>query len=162
MTTVTPCLWFDGNAEEAVEFYVSLVPGSKITAVSRYGPGMPYPEGMVMTISFELAGSAYSALNAGPEFHFTEAISLQLSAADQEEVDRYWARLSEGGGEPGPCGWVKDRYGLSWQVVSDALPALLSDPDPLRAHAAGQALMKMSKIDISALHEAADAASGAG
>lgn len=159
MTTVTPCLWFDGNAEEAVEFYTSLVPGSKVTAVSHYGPGMPYPEGMVMTISFELAGSPYTALNAGPEFPFTEAISLQLSAADQGEVDRYWARLAEGGGQPGPCGWIKDRFGLSWQVVPEALPELMSDPDPARARAAGQALMAMSKIDIVALRKAADRAS---
>lgn len=153
--TVTPCLWFDGNAEEAVEFYVSLVPGSKVTAISRYGPGMPLPEGMVMTISFELAGSAYTALNGGPEYQFTPAISLQLPAADQDEVDRYWALLSEGG-EPGPCGWLTDRFGLSWQVIPEALPELMSDPDPARAQAAQQALMTMSKIDIAALRQAAD------
>lgn len=159
MSTVTPCLWFDGNAEEAVRFYVSLVPGSKITATSHYGPGMPYPEGMVMTIAFELAGAPYTALNAGPEYKFTEAISLQLSAADQDEVDRYWAQLSENGGEPGPCGWIKDRFGLSWQVVPDAVPKLLSDSDPSRAHAAAQALMAMSKIEIAELEQAADRAS---
>lgn len=157
MTTVTPCLWFDGNAEEAVEFYVSLVPGSKVTAISRYGPDMPLPEGTVMTISFELAGSAYTALNGGPEYRFTPAISLQLPAADQDEVDRYWSLLSEGG-EPGPCGWLTDRYGLSWQVIPEALPALMSDPDPARARAAQQALMTMSKIDINALRQAADSA----
>lgn len=160
MTTVTPCLWFDGNAEEAVDFYVSLVPGSKVTAISRYGPGMPFPEGEVMTVAFELAGSPYTALNGGPEYQFTPAISLQLSAADQDEVDRYWALLSEGG-EPGPCGWVTDRFGFSWQVIPEALPALMSDPDPARAHAAAQALMKMSKIDIAALRRAADSAGAA-
>jgi predicted 3-demethylubiquinone-9 3-methyltransferase (glyoxalase superfamily) len=159
MTSVTTCLWFNGNAEEAVDFYVSLVPDSKITAVSRYGPGMPYPEGMVMTVAFELAGSPFTALNAGPEYSFTEAISLQLSATDQDEVDHYWERLSDGG-QPGPCGWIKDRFGLSWQVVPDAVPELLSDPDPARAHAAGQALMTMSKIDVAALYRAAESASG--
>src|SRR4051794_25937173 len=158
MTTVTPCLWFDGNAEEAVQFYVSLVPDSRITAITHYGRDMPQPEGTVMTITFELATSGYTALNGGPEFPFTEAISLQLSAADQAEVDEYWARLSEGG-QPGPCGWVKDRFGLSWQVIPDALQALLSDPDPARAHAATQALMTMSKIDLAVLQQAADSAS---
>jgi predicted 3-demethylubiquinone-9 3-methyltransferase (glyoxalase superfamily) len=157
MSTITPCLWFDGNAEEAVAFYTSVVPDSRITAISHYGPGMPYPAGSVMTVAFELAGAPYTALNGGPEFPFTEAISLQISAADQDEVDRYWAQLSEGG-QPGPCGWLKDRFGLSWQVVPDALPALMSDTDPARANAAAQALMTMSKIDIAALQQAAEAA----
>lgn len=157
MTTVTPCLWFDGDAEEAAEFYVSLVPHSRVTEISRYGPGAPMPEGMVMTVAFELAGSRYTALNGGPEYRLTPAISLQLSAADQDEVDRYWALLCEGG-EPGPCGWLTDRFGLSWQVVPEALPALMADPDPVRARAARQALMKMSKIDLAALREAADRA----
>lgn len=157
MSTITPCLWFDGNAEEAVAFYTSVVPNSRVTAVSHYGPGMPYPEGGVMTVAFELAGAPFTALNGGPQFPFTEAISLQISAADQDEVDRYWGLLS-GGGEPGPCGWVKDRFGLSWQVVPDALPALMTDRDPAPAHAAGQALMTMTKIDIAALERAADAA----
>jgi predicted 3-demethylubiquinone-9 3-methyltransferase (glyoxalase superfamily) len=158
MTTVTPCLWFDGNAEEAAEFYVSLVPDSKVTEISRYGPGMPLPEGMVMTVEFELAGSPYTALNGGPEFRFTPAISLQLPAADQDEIDRYWALLSEGG-EPSQCGWITDRFGLSWQVIPEALPALMTDPDPVRARAAQQALMKMSKIDLAELRQAADNAS---
>lgn len=157
MTTVTPCLWFDGNAEEAAEFYVSLVPGSKVTEISRYGPDMPLPEGMVMTVAFELAGSPYVALNGGPEYKFTPAISLQLPAADQDEIDRYWELLSAGG-EPGPCGWVTDRFGLSWQVIPDELAELMSDPDPVRARAAQQALMKMGKINVAELRRAADSA----
>ena len=110
-----------------------------------------------MTVAFELAGAPFTALDGGPQFPFTEAISLQISAADQDEVDRYWGLLSDGG-EPGPCGWVKDRFGLSWQVVPDALPALMTDRDPAPAHAAGQALTTMTKIDIAALQRAADAA----
>ena len=157
MTTVTPCLWFDGDAEEAAEFYVSLVPGSKVTEISRYGPDMPLPEGTVMTVAFELAGSPYLALNGGPEYKFTPAISLQLPAANQDEIDQYWERLSDGG-EPGPCGWITDRFGLSWQVIPDELAELMSDPDPARARAAQQALMKMGKIDVAELRQAADRA----
>lgn len=158
MSTITTCLWFDGAAEEAANFYVGVIPDSRITGVSHYGPGMPYPEGTVMTVAFELDGSPYIALNGGPEYHFTEAISLQISASDQDEVDRYWEQLTADGGQPGPCGWLKDRFGLSWQVVPEALPRLLGDPDPARAQAAAQAMMTMSKLDIAALERAADLA----
>ena len=158
MTTITPCLWFDGNGLEAAEYYVSVIPDSRVTDVSRYGPDQPGQEGTVLTVAFELAGRPFTALNGGPQFKFTEAISLQVSAADQDEVDRYTERLTSGGGEIGPCGWVKDRFGLSWQIVPDALIKLIGDPNPLRANAAVQAMLGMKKIDIQALRDAADAA----
>jgi predicted 3-demethylubiquinone-9 3-methyltransferase (glyoxalase superfamily) len=157
-TTITPCLWFDGNGLEAAEYYVSVIPDSRITDVSHYGPDQPGEEGKVLTVAFELAGRPFTALNGGPAFKFTEAVSLQVSAADQDAVDRYTDRLTAGGGEVGPCGWVKDRFGLSWQVVPDALLELLGDPDPLRANAAMQAMLGMTKIDIQALRDAADTA----
>ena len=155
MTTITPCLWFDGNGQEAAELYVSVIPNSRVTDVSHYGPDQG---GAVMTVSFELAGQAYLALNGGPQYKFTEAISLQVSAADQDEVDRYTDQLTANGGEVGPCGWIKDRFGLSWQIVPEELPKLLADANPLRANAAMQAMMAMKKIDIQALRDAADAA----
>ena len=158
MTTITPCLWFDGNGMEAAEYYVSVIPNSRITDVSRYGADQPGNEGTVLTVAFELAGRPFTALNGGPQYKFTEAVSLQVSAADQDEVDRYTERLTADGGEVGPCGWVKDRYGLSWQVVPDALLELIGDPNPLRANAAMQAMLGMMKIDIQALRDAADAA----
>ena len=158
MTTITPCLWFDGNGMEAAEYYVSVVPNSRITDVSYYGPDQPGKEGSVLTVAFELAGRSFTALNGGPQYKFTEAISLQLSAADQDEVDQYTERLTADGGEVGPCGWVRDRFGLSWQVVPDALLELIGDPNPLRANAAVQAMLGMTKIDIQALRDAADAA----
>jgi predicted 3-demethylubiquinone-9 3-methyltransferase (glyoxalase superfamily) len=158
MTTITPCLWFDGNGLEAAEQYVSILPDSRITNVSYYGPDQPGKEGTVLTVAFELAGRPYTALNGGPMYKFTEAISLQVSAADQEEVDRYTERLTANGGEQGPCGWVKDRFGLSWQVVPDALIELVGDSNPLRANAAVQAMLGMTKINIQALRDAADAA----
>jgi predicted 3-demethylubiquinone-9 3-methyltransferase (glyoxalase superfamily) len=161
MTTITPCLWFDGNGMEAAELYVSIIPNSRVTDVSRYGPDQPGQEGAVMTVSFELAGQPYLALNGGPEYKFTEAISLQVSAADQDEVDRYTEQLTANGGEVGPCGWVKDRFGLSWQVVPDEMVKLMSDPNPVRANAAVQAMLGMKKIDIQALRDAADAAAPA-
>jgi predicted 3-demethylubiquinone-9 3-methyltransferase (glyoxalase superfamily) len=161
MTTITPCLWFDGNGQEAAELYVSVIPNSRITDMSHYGPDQPGQEGAVMTVSFELAGQAYLALNGGPHYKFTEAISLQVSAVDQGEVDRYTDQLTAGGGEVGPCGWIKDRFGLSWQITPEDLPKLLSDPNPVRANAAMQAMMGMKKIDIQALHDAADAAASA-
>jgi predicted 3-demethylubiquinone-9 3-methyltransferase (glyoxalase superfamily) len=158
MTTITPCLWFDGNGLEAAELYVSVIPGSRVTDVSYYGPDQPGKEGSVLTVAFELAGRPYTALNGGPAFKFTEAISLQVSAADQDEVDRYTERLTADGGEVGPCGWVKDRFGLSWQVVPEELVKLVGDPNPVRANAAVQAMLGMTKIDIQALRDAADAA----
>ena len=161
MTTITPCLWFDGNGLEAAELYVSIIPDSRITNVSYYGPDQPGKEGSVLTVAFELAGRPYTALNGGPAFKFTEAISLQVSAADQDEVDRYTEELTADGGEVGPCGWVKDRFGLSWQVVPDALLELVGDKNPLRANAATQAMLGMTKIDIRGLRDAADAAAPA-
>jgi predicted 3-demethylubiquinone-9 3-methyltransferase (glyoxalase superfamily) len=158
MTRISPCLWFDGNGMEAAELYVSVVPGSRITDVSHYGPDQPGQQGAVMTVAFELAGQPYTALNGGPQYKFTEAISLQLYAADQEEVDRYTEQLAAGGGEVGPCGWIKDRFGLSWQIVPEVLMELIGDPDPVRANAAVQAMLTMKKIDIQALRDAADAA----
>jgi predicted 3-demethylubiquinone-9 3-methyltransferase (glyoxalase superfamily) len=161
MTDVTPFLWFDGNAEEAVRYYVSVLPDSQVTGISHYGPGMPYPEGSVMTVTFTLAGRPFTALNGGPDFPFTEAISLAISAEDQAEVDRLWDALTEGGGKPGPCGWLKDRWGLSWQVVPSGLTELLSEPNPLRSAAAAQAMLSMSKLDIAVMRAAADAAEAA-
>jgi predicted 3-demethylubiquinone-9 3-methyltransferase (glyoxalase superfamily) len=161
MTTITPCLWFDGNGLEATEHYVSVIPDSRITDVSYYGADQPGEQGTVMTVAFELAGRPFTALNGGPEYKFTEAVSMQVSARDQDEVDRYTERLTEGGGEVGPCGWVKDRFGLSWQVVPEELIKLIGDPNPLRASAAVQAMLGMTKIDIQALRDAADAAATA-
>ena len=128
MPKVTPWLWFDTEGEEAAEFYTSVFPNSKIVEVTRYGSAGPRPEGTVMTITFELDGQRISALNGGPDFTFNEAVSFMVECADQDEVDHYWNTLSEGG-EEGPCGWLKDRYGLSWQVVPKALQELLDDPD---------------------------------
>jgi predicted 3-demethylubiquinone-9 3-methyltransferase (glyoxalase superfamily) len=161
MTTITPCLWFDGNGLEAAEAYVSIIPDSRVTDVSYYGPDQPGEKGAVMTVAFELAGRPYTALNGGPQFKFTEAISLQVSAADQGEVDRYTELLTADGGEVGPCGWVKDRFGLSWQVVPEELLKLVGDQNPVRANAAVQAMLGMTKIDIQALRDAADAAAPA-
>jgi predicted 3-demethylubiquinone-9 3-methyltransferase (glyoxalase superfamily) len=150
-----PCLWFNGQAEEAAAFYTSIFPNSSIGDVTRYGPGMPMPEGSAMTVSFTLDGQEYVGLNGGPEFSFTEAISFQIIAADQEEADHYWNRLTEDG-EESMCGWLKDRFGVSWQVVPAELPTLLSDPDPARAQAAGAALMQMRRIDLAEIRRAAD------
>jgi predicted 3-demethylubiquinone-9 3-methyltransferase (glyoxalase superfamily) len=161
MSSITPCLWFDGNGLEAAEFYVSVIANSRVTEVSHYPAEQPGEEGRVLTVAFELDGRPFTALNGGPEFKFTEAVSFQVAAHGQEEVDRYTDQLTAGGGEVGPCGWVKDRFGLSWQVVPDALVELLGDPDRARADAALQAMMKMTKIDIQALRDAADAAAPA-
>jgi len=157
MTKITPCLWFDTQGEEAAELYTSIFPNSKIVEVTRYGPAGPRPEGMVMTVTFVLDGQEFLALNGGPEFTFSEAISFQVYCGSQEEVDRYWSRLGDGGQE-GPCGWLKDRYGLSWQIVPTALNELLADPDPGRSQRAMQAMMQMKKIDIEELRRAADQA----
>jgi predicted 3-demethylubiquinone-9 3-methyltransferase (glyoxalase superfamily) len=151
---ITPCLWFDTEAEEAAAFYTSVLPGSRILDVSRYGAAGPRPEGMAMTVSFELAGQRFVALNGGPEFTFSEAISFQVSCEGQEEVDAYWAALSEGG-EEGPCGWLKDRFGVSWQIVPTALPRLLSDPDPDTSRRVMEAMLGMRKIEIADLERAA-------
>jgi len=157
MQKITPFLWFDDQAEEAARFYVSLFEDSEITEVTRYPEGSPGGPGGVMTVSFRIAGQEYTALNGGPDFAFTEAISLYVHCADQDEVDRFWSQLTEGG-EESQCGWLKDRYGLSWQIVPDRLGELLSDPDPARAQAAMQAMLLMSKIDIKVMEDAANAA----
>ena len=155
MPTQTPCLWFDGQAEQAAQHYTAIFPNSKILGVARYGPDTPGPEGEVMTVDFSLDGQRYVGLNGGPQFPFTEAISFQIHCADQDEVDHYWTRLAEGG-EEGPCGWLKDRFGVSWQVVPARLMELLGDPDAGRAQRATQAMLAMKKIDIAELERAAD------
>lgn len=155
MPKTVPCLWFDGQAEQAAAHYTAVFPDSKVLGVTRYGPDMPGPEGSVMTVNFSLDGQQFVGLNGGPQFTFSEAISFQILCADQDEVDHYWRRLSEGG-EEGPCGWLKDRFGVSWQVVPTALLELVDDPDPGRAQRATQAMMGMSKIEIAELRRAAD------
>ncbi|MEU9779027.1 VOC family protein [Streptomyces sp. NPDC047968] len=157
MPAITPNLWFDTRGKEAAEFYVSVFPNSRITHVSHYGEAGPRAAGTVLTVDFELDGKPFTAINGGPEFTFDEAVSFLVDCADQAEVDYYWSRLSEGGRE-GPCGWVKDRYGLSWQIVPAALGELLADPDPARAQRAMAAMLGMSKLDVAALRAAADAA----
>jgi predicted 3-demethylubiquinone-9 3-methyltransferase (glyoxalase superfamily) len=157
MQKVTPCLWFDTEGEEAASFYTSVFPNSRITDIARYGSAGPRREGTVMTVSFELDGQEFVALNGGPEFTFNEAISFQVSCKDQEEVDAYWSTLSEGG-EQGPCGWLKDRFGVSWQIVPARLTELLSDPDRERSQRVLQAMLQMKKIEIDDLERAATAA----
>jgi predicted 3-demethylubiquinone-9 3-methyltransferase (glyoxalase superfamily) len=152
---IATCLWFDRSAEDAVNFYASFLDDLKIGAVSRYGKGMPLPEGTILTIAFEMAGQRFTALNGGPMYKFSEAISIQLTVDTQAEVDRCWNALTQNGGEEGPCGWCKDRFGVSWQVVPRALPELLSNPDRDKALRATQAMMKMKKLDIATLQRAA-------
>lgn len=152
---IVPNLWFDTQAEEAASFYVSVFKNSRIGAVSRYTEAGPRPVGTVMTVEFELDGQAFVGINGGPQFPFSEAVSFQVNCETQDEVDYYWERLSDGGQE-GPCGWLKDRYGLSWQVVPTGMEELVSDPDPQRAERAMQAMFGMTKLDIAALRRAAD------
>ena len=156
MPSISPFLWFDDQAEQAAQRYVEIFPGSRITEVARYPEGAPQA-GTALTVSFVLDGLEVTALNGGPQYQFTEAFSMQVSVPDQAETDRVWDALIADGGEPGRCGWLKDRWGLSWQVVPTALSELLSDPDPGRAGRAMQAMMSMDKIDVAALHAAADA-----
>jgi predicted 3-demethylubiquinone-9 3-methyltransferase (glyoxalase superfamily) len=156
MPKISPFLWFDSQAEEAAKFYVSVFPGSKILSTSRYGDAGPGPKGSVMTVAFELDGKEFIALNGGPQFKFTEAISFSVDCKNQEEVDRYWHKLSEGG-EEGPCGWLKDRYGLSWQINPTILGQMLSDTDPAKSNRVMEAMMKMKKIDIAGLKRAYEA-----
>ena len=151
------CLWFDDRGEEAARFYTSTFPNSKLGEIARYGSAGPRPEGMVMTVAFELNGQKFVALNGGPHFTFNEAISFQVMCADQDEVDKYWSVLSDGG-EEGPCGWLKDRFGLSWQIVPVRLPELLGDPDAERAQRVMAAMLEMKKIEIGELERAATAA----
>jgi len=157
MDKVTTVLWFDGQAEDAAKLYTGLLPNSQIDKVSRSPAETPSgPDGIVLTVDFTLGGRQFQGLNGGPDFKFSEAISLSIDCADQAEVDRLWDTLIADGGEPGPCGWLKDRFGLSWQVVPRRLPELLADPDPARAKRAMEAMLKMGKIDVAELERAAD------
>ena len=155
MPAITPNLWFDADGLEAAEFYISIFPNSKITNVSHYGEAGPRPAGTVLTVDFVLDGNAFTAINGGPQFTFDEAVSFLINCADQEEVDHYWDKLTEGG-EESQCGWLKDRYGVSWQVVPDELGELMTDPDPDRADRAMRAMLGMKKLDVAALRAAAD------
>ena len=159
MDLITLCLWCNGNAEEMATCYVELFPGSAITAVSRYGSGAPFPPGTALMVAFELAGRRFQALNGGPQHVPTPAMSLSVACRDAAEVDRYWAGLTANGGVEGRCGWLTDRFGVSWQIVPDGLGALLSDPDRGRAGRAMRAMMAMSKLDLEQMRAAADAAS---
>ena len=157
VSKITPCLWFDDEGEDAARYYTGIFDNSRILQVSHYGPAGPRPEGMVMTVNFEIEGQQFLALNGGPEFRFNEAISFQVHCQSQEEVDKFWTKLSEGG-EEGPCGWLKDRFGVSWQIVPTVLEELVADPDPERSQRAMKAMLGMKKIDIAELHKAVDAA----
>lgn len=154
MQKITPFLWFDNQAEEAMNFYVAVFKNSKIVSVTRYPEGSPGPAGTVMVGKFVLDGQEFVALNGGPQFKFTEAISFVVNCTTQEEVDYFWKKLSEGGQEV-QCGWLKDKYGLSWQVVPTILVELMQDKDPVKAQRVMQAMLQMKKIDISKLKQAA-------
>jgi predicted 3-demethylubiquinone-9 3-methyltransferase (glyoxalase superfamily) len=155
VSKIAPCLWFDGNAEEAARLYTSLFPDSRIEKVNRAPADNPStPKGAVLTVDFSLAGQKFIGLNGGPEFPFTEAVSFTIDCKDQAEVDRYWDALIAGGGSPSVCGWLKDRFGVSWQVVPKQLPEMLNGPDREGAARAMEAMLKMSKIDVAALREA--------
>jgi len=157
MQKITPCLWFDNQAEEAVNFYVSIFKKSKIMDIARYGEAgakvSGKPEGTVMTVTFLLEGQEFMALNGGPEFKFTEAVSFIVNCKTQKEVDEYWKKLSEGG-EEGPCGWLKDRYGVSWQIVPIVLGEMLQDKDTRKSEKVMKAMLQMKKLDIKALKQA--------
>jgi predicted 3-demethylubiquinone-9 3-methyltransferase (glyoxalase superfamily) len=155
MPRITPNLWFDLESEEAAAFYVDIFPNSRITNVSHYTEAGPRPTGTVLTVEFVLDGQPFTAINGGPDFSFNEAVSLMIDCADQAEIDHYWERLTDGG-EEGPCGWLKDRYGLSWQVAPEGIMELFQDPDPARAERAMAAMLTMRKLDLAALHAAAD------
>jgi len=157
MPRITPNLWFDTESEQAAEFYVSVFPNSQIKMVSYYGEAGPRPAGTVLTVDFTLDGQEFTAINGGPQIAFDEAISFVIHCADQEEIDYYWTRLSEGG-EEGPCGWLKDRYGLSWQVIPAGYAELMCDPDQGRRDRAMQAVLGMKKLNVAAIYAAADQA----
>jgi predicted 3-demethylubiquinone-9 3-methyltransferase (glyoxalase superfamily) len=154
MQKITPCLWFDTEGEEAAKFYTSVFPNSRIVDVTRYGSAGPRAEGTVMTVTFELDGQRFIALNGGPEFTFNEAISFEVSCETQEEVDAVWSTLSEGG-EEGPCGWLKDKFGVSWQIVPRVLIELIADPDREKSQRVMRAMLEMKKIEIDDLERAA-------
>jgi predicted 3-demethylubiquinone-9 3-methyltransferase (glyoxalase superfamily) len=157
MNQLTPCLWFDTEAEEAANLYVSIFKNSKISYVSRYNEEGARDGGTVMMVAFELDGKPFTALNGGPQFAFNESVSFQIGCSGQEEVDHFWDRLSDGG-EEGKCGWLKDRFGVSWQVIPSELGELMGNPDPAKSGAATKAMLSMKKIDIAAMRAAADAA----
>ncbi len=150
---LTTCLWFDGQAEEAANHYTSVFENSRLGEIIRYSEAGPGPAGSVVTVAFELNGQKFVALNGGPQFTFNEAISFQIHCDDQDEVDYYWSKLSEGG-EEGPCGWLKDKYGVSWQVIPTVLIDMIGDPDPAKAKRATEAMLSMRKLDIAALEKA--------
>ena len=154
MNAITPCLWFDTEGEEAATFYTSVFPNSRILDIARYGSAGPRPEGSVMTVDFELDGQKFVALNGGPDFTFNEAVSFQVTCETQDEVDTFWSKLSEGG-EEGPCGWLKDKFGLSWQIVPTVLLELVADPDREKSQRVMAAMLQMRKIEIDGLERAA-------
>jgi predicted 3-demethylubiquinone-9 3-methyltransferase (glyoxalase superfamily) len=156
MQKINPFLWFDKEAEQAANFYVSVFKNSKIVKVTRYGDAGPGPKGDVLVVAFEIEGQPFTALNGGPGFKFNESVSFVVHCKTQEEVDAFWSKLGDGG-QPGQCGWLKDRYGLSWQITPDVLVELLNDPDPARSGRVMQAMMTMKKIDIAELKQAAAA-----
>ena len=163
VSKVAPCLWFNGEAEDAAKFYVSLFPDSRIEQISRYGDGtaglpVSFPKGTAWLVEFALAGQRFQALNGGPQFRPTEGMSLSISCRDAQEVDHYWNALTANGGAEVACGWLKDRFGVSWQVVPEGLGELISDRDPARVRRALQALLTMKKLDLAAMRKAADAA----
>lgn len=155
MQKITPFLWFDGQAEEAMNYYVSVFKDAEILDITRFGDGAPYPSGTAMSVRFRLHNQEFMGFNAGPEFHFTEAISFYVDCKNQEEVDELWEKLSEKG-EKGQCGWLKDKFGLSWQIIPQSLGQMLNNPDPERAGRVMEAMLQMSKIDTETLREAAE------
>jgi predicted 3-demethylubiquinone-9 3-methyltransferase (glyoxalase superfamily) len=156
VSTITPCLWFNGEAEAAAALYVSVFPNAAVTRVLRYGADSRFPAGTALLVEFTLAGQSFQALNGGPQHPHTEAISLSIACKDAAEVDHYWSALTAEGGAPVQCGWLKDRFGVSWQVVPDGVLALFADPDPARAARALQAMMTQIKLDLAAIRAAAD------
>jgi predicted 3-demethylubiquinone-9 3-methyltransferase (glyoxalase superfamily) len=156
MQKITPFLWYDTQAEEAARFYTSIFPNSSIKDISHYAEGGPMPAGTVMVVNFEIDGQEFSAMNAGPQFPFTEAVSFTVNCETQEEVDRYWNALLEGGGSEVACGWLKDRFGLSWQITPTIMGTFMSDPDPEKVKRVMDAMMQMVKLDIDTLQKAYD------
>ena len=157
MPRITPNLWFDTESKDAAEFYVSVFPNSKVTDITYYNDAGPRPAGTVLTVEFVLDGQEYTAINGGPEFTFDEAISFQVNCESQDEVDYFWAKLSDGG-EEGPCGWLKDKFGLSWQIVPTLMDEMIGDPDVEKAQRVMKAMLSMSKLDLAELQRAADQA----
>ena len=161
MQKIVPNLWFDTEAEEAANFYVSVFEDGRVLKVTHYNEAVPEKAGMVLTVEWELGGQRFIGINGGPQFKFDEAVSFQVECKDQDEVDYYWEKLTAGGGKPSQCGWLTDRYGLSWQVVPAGLEELIADPDPERARRAMEAMLKMGKLDLEVVRAAAgEAAAG--